>query len=130
VVSGQLPESRKSKVQSSKSIEIATAVRKRIKHLMWERVGILRDANSLKRALREIEQIEQANLGASSRNFVTVAKLVAKAALWREESRGGHFRTDYPEADEKWRAHSIQKIGAEISSSKKINFTKKTKFQS
>ena len=101
---------------------ISTAVRKRVKRVMWERVGILRDADSLKRALREFGQIEQSNLSASSRNFVTLAKLIATAALWREESRGGHFRTDFPEKEEKWRVHSVQKISAEISSSKKINF--------
>jgi L-aspartate oxidase len=79
---------------------------------MWERVGILRNRDSLERALREFEQISKANLGTSSRNFVTLAKLVATAALWREESRGGHFRTDFPERDESWRVHSIQKLGA------------------
>jgi L-aspartate oxidase len=89
---------------------------------MWERVGILRDKNSLQRALREFAQIEQANLSTSSRNFVTLAKMVAAAALWREESRGGHYRNDFPERDEKFRVHSIQRRGAEISSSEKINF--------
>lgn len=103
--------------------EIAVAVRKRVKRLMWERVGIRRDAGNLKRALREFEQISEANLGATSRNFVTVATLIARAALWREESRGGHFRTDFPEHnDAKFRVHSIQKLGAEISSSPQINF--------
>ncbi len=101
---------------------ISTAVKKRVKRLMWERVGILRDKESLQRALRELEQISDANLGTSSRNFVTVAILVTKAALWREESRGGHFRTDFPERNENWRVHSIQKTGAEISSAEKITF--------
>jgi L-aspartate oxidase len=105
---------------------ITTAVRKRVKRVMWERVGILRDADSLRRALREFEQIERANLSTSSRNFVTLAKLVATAALLREESRGGHFRNDYPERnDERWQVHSIQKLGAEISTGKKINFENK-----
>lgn len=90
---------------------------------MWENVGILRDAKSLKRALREFEQIEKANLSIASRNFVTLALLVTKAALWREESRGGHFRSDFPEQREEWRVHSIQKMNKEISSSEKINFT-------
>jgi L-aspartate oxidase len=76
----------------------------------------------LKRAIREFEQISEANLGTSSRNFVSVAILVTKAALWREESRGGHFRTDFPERDESWRVHSIQKLSTEINSSEKINF--------
>jgi len=98
-------------------------VKKRVKRVMWERVGILRDKDSLLRALREFEQISKANLGISSRNFVTVATLIAKAALWREESRGGHFRTDFPERnDADWDKHSIQKISANISSSEKINF--------
>ncbi|MEJ7698905.1 MAG: FAD-binding protein [Pyrinomonadaceae bacterium] len=135
-----IEDSLKFKVQSSKfedlqslsfnsQVEgIATAVKKRVKRLMWERVGILRDKDSLKRALREFEQISQANIGTSSLNFVTLAKLIATAALWREESRGGHFRTDFPERnDEKWRIHSIQKRDAEILASDKINFSVKEK---
>jgi L-aspartate oxidase len=122
----------KSKLENTKSgiwnLEsgIATAVKKRVKRVMWERVGILRDKDSLKRALAEFEQIEKSNLSVSSRNFVTLAKLVAAAALNREESRGGHFRTDFPERnDEKWRVHSIQKLSAKISSSEEINFSAK-----
>ena len=107
--------------------QISTAVRKRVKRVMWERVGILRDKDSLKRALREFEQISGANLSASSRNFVTLAKLVATAALWREESRGGHFRTDFPVPDDKFRLHSIQRKDSEISADEKINFNAKEK---
>ena len=95
---------------------ISTAVRKRVKRLMWERVGILRNRESLLRAMREFEQISEASLSISSRNFVTLAALVARAALWREESRGGHFRTDFPESRDHWRVHSIQQIGKELSS--------------
>jgi L-aspartate oxidase len=106
--------------------QISTAVKKRVKRLMWERVGIIRDKSSLQRALREFEQISRSNLSNSSRNFVTLAMMVARAALWREESRGGHFRSDFPEKDENFRAHSIQKEGAGISSAKTINFRKAT----
>ena len=104
---------------------ISTAVRKRVKRVMWERVGILRDKQSLSRALQEFEQISHSNLSTSSRHFVTLGKLVATAALWREESRGGHFRTDFPERDEKWKMHSIQRQGAEISRAETINFLAK-----
>jgi L-aspartate oxidase len=90
---------------------------------MWERVGILRDASSLQRAVSEFDQISRSKLSVSSRNFVTLASLVAKAALWREESRGGHFRTDFPEPREEFHVHSIQRAGAEIGSSPEINFT-------
>jgi L-aspartate oxidase len=97
--------------------ELSTAVRKRIKRIMWERVGILRDRESLSRALTEIKQIESGTLGASSRKFVTLARLIASAAIWREESRGGHFRTDFPEPRKEFQVHSIQRLGDEISSS-------------
>ena len=102
--------------------DLADAVKKRIKRVMWERVGILRDRESLKRALKEFDQIAGGNLSTSSRNFVTLAQLVATAALWREESRGGHFRNDFPEQHEEWRVHSIQKHAAGISSAESINF--------
>jgi L-aspartate oxidase len=122
-VSSPKPDNPQSEIRNPKSDgTISTAVKKRVKRVMWERVGILRDSESLKRALKEFEQIAQSNLSVSSRNFVTLAKLVAAGALWREESRGGHFRTDFPERDEKFRVHSIQKLDAEISQSEKINF--------
>jgi L-aspartate oxidase len=106
--------------------DIATAVRKRVKRLMWERVGILREEKSLKKALREFEQISASPLSTASRNFVTLAQLITTAALWREESRGGHYRTDFPHRDdEHWRVHSVQRLGAEMTSSKIINFSQK-----
>jgi L-aspartate oxidase len=89
---------------------LSTAVKKRVKRIMWERVGILRDHGRLRRALQEFETIASASLSSSSRRFVTLATLVAKAALWREESRGGHFRTDFPESSEKFHVHSIQRL--------------------
>ena len=101
---------------------ISTAVRKRVKRVMWERVGILRDATSLRRAIDEFDQISKSNLSVSSRNFVTLASLVAKAALWREESRGGHFRTDFPEPLDEFRVHSVQRFGANIDSSQTVSF--------
>ena len=75
------------------------------------------------RALRELEQIAQATLLPASRNFLTVATLITRAALWREESRGGHYRVDFPARDdERWRVHSIIRKGAEISSGEKVEF--------
>lgn len=109
-------------IADPKSVGLATAVKKRVKRVMWERVGILRDKDSLRRALKEFEQISKSNLSVSSLNFVTLAKLVATSALWREESRGGHYRNDFPERDERFRLHSIQKLGAEIGSSEKVSW--------
>ena len=102
---------------------ISTAVKKRVKRVMWERVGILRDEKSLIRAITEFEQIEKSNLSTSSRNFVTLALLVARTALWREESRGGHFRSDFPEQREEFRRHSIVKLGSGVESATSIDFS-------
>lgn len=109
--------------ESAADSGISTAVRKRVKRLMWERVGILRDRGSLHRAIGEFEQIAKANLSTSSTNFVTLALLVARAALWREESRGGHYRDDFPEREESFEVHSLQRLGADISQSKTLDFS-------
>jgi len=102
----------------------ALAVRKRVLRLMWERVGILRSRASLQRALTEFEQIARAPLRPAPRNFLTVATLIARSALWREESRGGHFRVDFPARDdERWRAHSIIQKDSGITRSETIDFT-------
>jgi L-aspartate oxidase len=109
------------------SSEIALAVRKRVRRLMWERVGIIRSRESLQRALREFEQIADAPLARMSRNFLTLAMLVARSALWREESRGAHFRQDFPARDDAgWRVHSIVRQGAEVSSGAVIDFSPAT----
>jgi L-aspartate oxidase len=102
----------------------ALAVRKRVRRLMWERVGILRSRASLQRALTEFEQIACAPLRPAPRNFVTVATLIARSALWREESRGGHFRVDFPARDdERWRAHSVIQKDSGMTRSEAIDFT-------
>jgi L-aspartate oxidase len=104
--------------------DIALAVRKRVRRLMWERVGILRSRESIKRALLEFEQIARAPLARASRNFLNVATIIARSALWREESRGAHYRTDYPDRnDQEWRVHSIVRNGAAISSSTEVEST-------
>jgi L-aspartate oxidase len=77
----------------------------------------------LERALREFEQISRATLRAPSRNFLTVAACVARAALWREESRGGHFRVDFPARDDaRFHVHSIIRKGAEVGASETVAF--------
>ncbi|MBX3293899.1 MAG: L-aspartate oxidase [Acidobacteria bacterium] len=101
---------------------ISVAVKKRVKRIMWERVGILRDKASIQRALAELEQIAAGRIDRASRNFVTLAALVSRGALWREESRGGHYRTDFPESDDRFRVHSIQSLDMPITSDSQIDF--------
>lgn len=81
-----------------------------VKRIMWERVGIVRDEEGLKDALSRLEEIAERPLNTRSWNFVTLARLVARAALARRESRGAHYRSDFPERDdENFRRHSLQR---------------------
>jgi L-aspartate oxidase len=101
----------------------AGAVRKRVRRLMWERVGILRTRGGLERALKEFGEIASAPLLAGPRNFVTVAAITARSALWREESRGGHYRLDFPARDDaRWRAHSVIQRDAGLSRAESVEF--------
>ena len=71
----------------------------RMRHAMTDGVGVVRDAMGLKSALRVIADVEAQARTETMRNMTATATLIAAAALAREESRGGHFRSDFPESD-------------------------------
>ncbi|MBI3029908.1 MAG: FAD-binding protein [Candidatus Rokubacteria bacterium] len=90
----------------------------RLRSLMWERVGLIRDGTGLQAALVEIEEIE-ARVGAVAvpggpeynlawqdwlnlLSMTTAARLIARSSLERTESRGSHYRRDFPESDPRW----------------------------
>ena len=75
-----------------------------LRHTMTMNVGLERNAAGLRQALETIARIECAgNNDADLRNMTATATLIAAAALRREESRGGHFRSDFPAPSEAWR---------------------------
>ncbi|MDE3195388.1 MAG: L-aspartate oxidase [Acidobacteriota bacterium] len=84
----------------------------RLRDLTWEYCGINRSARGLEAAINLLEgdvweKMEQPLLPAIElRNMHEVALLIARAALWREESRGAHYRIDYPEKREEFRRPS------------------------
>lgn len=72
----------------------------RLRSIMTMRVGVVRNARSLKLALQALDAIAaEGKEDPLIANMVLTARLVASAALKRKESRGGHFRDDYPHAD-------------------------------
>ncbi|MEP3525125.1 MAG: L-aspartate oxidase [Hyphomicrobiales bacterium] len=71
-----------------------------LRETMTNNVGVVRNAKSLKRALLDIAVLEDATPREcwSFFNMTATATLIAASALIREESRGGHYRDDFPDA--------------------------------
>ena len=113
-------------IESRKVIEFETARQRRadragqgsavgipeVQDLMWRQVGLFRERDGLAAALATIDPAwraidaricngEPLDIAAwRAASIFTVARLIARAALRREESRGGHFRADFPQRDD------------------------------
>ena len=71
-----------------------------LRALMTANVGVIRDGAGLRHAVAEIARLERESAGSPAlRNMATAALLVTAGALQRRESRGGHYRLDFPKAD-------------------------------
>ncbi len=105
--------------------ESAAEIRKELQNVMWDKVGIFRNEKELEDALRTVKKLRERYAGVrvqdGSRVFNTElmqavelgflldnAELMAYGAQLRKESRGCHFRTDFPDRDDKnWLRHTI-----------------------
>ncbi|MEW5806776.1 MAG: L-aspartate oxidase [Acidobacteriota bacterium] len=115
----ETPEGTSAKLHSLSFDEAdAGSVFTNVRDCTWRKVGIIRNGERLKAAIEELDalgsQLRRTNMsrrGLEARNVLIVAKLIASAALKREESRGGHCRSDFPSRDDAhWKVHSIQRI--------------------
>ena len=78
----------------------------RVERIAWEKCGIVRDGAGLREAMRLLEPLAGPE--------AEVARLIAECALAREESRGAHFRSDFPEKREALAKHSLAQRGAAV----------------
>jgi L-aspartate oxidase len=84
-----------------------------LQSLMWDKVGIIRSGESLAEAagvLATWQRFLPQSIDRPSyelNNLILCARLMAEAALLREESRGAHFRTDFPQPSSAWQRHII-----------------------
>ena len=91
-----------------------------IRSLTWEACGISRDANGLSNACHRFCATPQEPQSHANRqhyelrNLFVVASLIARSALAREESRGGHYRTDFPESRDVFQKHSQVDKNSEV----------------
>jgi L-aspartate oxidase len=80
--------------------DVAGPARWALRQVMWERVSLRRDEAGLLAAQRELRRIALSSpVDPETGNMLVAAQLIVAAALARRESRGGHFRVDYPTAD-------------------------------
>ncbi len=90
-----------------------------LKNIMWDYVSIVRNEEGLKKALLKIDdlknKIEYVKLNGiveiqkyfELKNMITVAEIIIRCALERKESRGAHYRSDYPETREEWKGNLV-----------------------
>ncbi|MGE5417612.1 MAG: L-aspartate oxidase [Acidobacteriota bacterium] len=86
---------------------------KELQETMSEQVGIIRNEDKLKAAAHKLDELSR-NLSQGDDellyyqviNMLTVARVMVQGALWRKESRGAHYREDYPDRDDiRWNKH-------------------------
>jgi L-aspartate oxidase len=90
-------------------------IKKELQKLMWDKVGIIRNSSDLKKARQKIIKwkfIFKSELKTSRdfelANLIILAEMITNSALQREESRGAHFRKDFPDRDDiNWKKHIV-----------------------
>jgi L-aspartate oxidase len=94
---------------------------KQVQALMWQYVGVVRDGKGLRQVVSELSALQKQQPASGDRrsheaaNILQAGLLIARSALAREESRGAHYRLDFPlKNDAKFHKHSVvcgEKIG-------------------
>ena len=83
-----------------------------LRHIMTDLVGVIRNEDGMKDALRQLTAIAQKAEGRDSKtaDMALVARMIAVSALARTESRGGHCRADYPQTVKNWQKRTFTSL--------------------
>ena len=119
------PQFEKEFTRNDSNQELYLHVRNKVSEIMNYHAGIVRNEASLIEGLAKIDalraEVRQKDVPGvkeyfieASRRLLRVARLIMEPALLRKESRGGHYREDYPCSDEAYALHSVQRYGQEI----------------
>ena len=120
-----------------RQLERLKVLRQEVPRLVWQSAGICREQKGLTTAIAQVEVWQQEfaalplsqfllnlppaqsvnfalpdndrqlRLWAETRNLLDVAYLILKSAVFRTESRGGHYRLDYPQPNPSWQVHTL-----------------------
>jgi L-aspartate oxidase len=99
--------------------EVPPLSRDALQSLMWEKVGIVRDGETLSRAGAALSAWHATLSTPTDRpshelaDLLLCGRLATEAALLRQESRGAHYRSDFPQPRDEWRRHIVFRKGAQ-----------------
>jgi L-aspartate oxidase len=93
-----------------KPVVSAPVLEDTVRETMWSYAGLIRTEKDLLKALSKLDEIKMsAPINAYTlHNMLDVAKLIVSGALYRKESRGGHYRLDYPDQDAHWKELMVE----------------------
>jgi L-aspartate oxidase len=109
-------------IKNSDAAEKYYALKSQIAHTMNNCSGIIRSElllstglNLIKSEYKKLGEVKNEYYDEASRRLLTVAYLIMTGARFRRESRGGHYREDYPILKEEFALHTVQKKGESLS---------------
>ena len=116
-------------IRDENNAQLYSDIKAQVSEIMNSHAGIIRSEEGLREGLDLIavlectvdrKEAESCDKGKreyyieASRRLLSVARLIMSPALLRKESRGGHYREDYPCTDEAYTLHSVQRYGEEV----------------